>query len=63
MQTLEAYIASGLNRRATAASLAVHANTVDYRMRRVLELTGLNPTDPADLPYIGAALVALRSVG
>ncbi|MGW4480748.1 PucR family transcriptional regulator [Rhodococcus triatomae] len=61
MQTLEAYIASGLNRRATAATLAVHANTVDYRMRRVLELTGLNPTDPSDLPRIGAALVAMRS--
>ncbi|MFF0814488.1 PucR family transcriptional regulator [Rhodococcus sp. NPDC003318] len=61
MQTLEAYVAGGLNRRATAAALAVHANTVDYRMRRVLELTGLNPADPADLPRIGAALVALRA--
>ncbi|MGW0174669.1 PucR family transcriptional regulator [Rhodococcus sp. NPDC003322] len=60
MQTLEAYVAAGLNRRATAAALAVHANTVDYRMRRVFELTGLNPSDPADLPHIGAALVARR---
>lgn len=62
MQTLEAYVAGGLNRRATATALAVHANTVDYRMRRVFELTGLNPADPADLPRIGAALVALRSL-
>ncbi|MFD4292526.1 PucR family transcriptional regulator [Rhodococcus sp. NPDC058505] len=60
MQTLETYVDSGLNRRATAATLAVHANTVDYRMRRVFELTGLNPSDPADLPHIGAALVARR---
>lgn len=60
MQTLEEYVAAGLNRRATAAALAVHANTVDYRMRRVFELTGLNPADPADLPHIGAALVARR---
>lgn len=62
MQTLESYLGTGLNRRATAATLAVHANTVDYRMRRVFELTGLNPTDPADLPHLGAALVALRSL-
>ncbi|GAA4474089.1 helix-turn-helix domain-containing protein [Rhodococcus olei] len=63
MQTLEAYVAGGLSRRHTAAALAVHANTVDYRMRRVFELTGLNPADPADLPRIGAALVARRSLG
>ncbi|MFC4603267.1 PucR family transcriptional regulator [Rhodococcus kronopolitis] len=63
MQTLEAYVASGLNRRATAATLHVHANTVDYRMRRVFELTGLNPSDPADLPQVGAALVAKRALG
>ncbi|SDE11213.1 PucR C-terminal helix-turn-helix domain-containing protein [Rhodococcus tukisamuensis] len=63
MQTLEAYVASGLNRRATAATLHVHANTVDYRMRRVFELTGLNPSDPSDLPQVGAALVAKRALG
>lgn len=62
MQTLAAYVAGGLSRRDTAAALSVHANTVDYRMRRVHELTGLNPTDPADLPLIGAALVALRAL-
>ncbi|AQA23901.1 pucR C-terminal helix-turn-helix domain protein [Rhodococcus sp. MTM3W5.2] len=63
MQTLEAYVASGLNRRATASALQVHANTVDYRMRRVAELTGLNPADPADLPHVGAALAARRAIG
>ncbi len=63
MQTLEAFVAGGLSRRDTAAALSVHANTVDYRMRRVHELTGLNPVDPADLPIIGAALVARRSLG
>ncbi|MFC7450896.1 PucR family transcriptional regulator [Rhodococcus daqingensis] len=63
MQTLEAYVASGLNRRATATALQVHANTVDYRMRRVAELTGLNPADPADLPHVGAALAARRALG
>ncbi|PTR43573.1 PucR-like helix-turn-helix protein [Rhodococcus sp. OK611] len=62
MQTLEAYVASGLNRRATASALQVHANTVDYRMRRVAELTGLNPADPADLPHVGAALAARRAL-
>ncbi|TQF73693.1 PucR family transcriptional regulator [Rhodococcus spelaei] len=63
MQTLETYVANGLNRRATAAALDVHANTVDYRMRRVAELIGRTPSDPADLPHIGAALVARRALG
>ncbi|MFE3291253.1 PucR family transcriptional regulator [Rhodococcus sp. NPDC059234] len=63
MQTLQTYVATGLNRRATAAALEVHANTVDYRIRRVAELIGRNPSDPADLPHIGAALVAQRALG
>lgn len=57
-QTLESFVATGLNRRRTAAALAVHPNTVDNRLRRVAELTGLDPTAPADVPTIRAALVA-----
>lgn len=59
--TLQAFVASGLNRRRTATALAVHANTVDNRLRRVADLTGLDPTDPADVPTIRAALVARSS--
>ncbi|MFI9624155.1 PucR family transcriptional regulator [Streptomyces sp. NPDC052042] len=62
LHTLETYLELGLDRRATAAALHIHPNTVDYRMRRIDRLTGLSPSRPADLQYISAALVARRSV-
>ncbi|KAA1421664.1 PucR family transcriptional regulator [Nocardioides humilatus] len=60
-ETLQVFVATGLNRRRTAAALAVHPNTVDNRLRRVAELTGLDPTDSADVPTIRAAIVARSS--
>lgn len=38
--------------------LHLHPNTVDYRLRRIAVRTGLDPTRPADLPRITAALAA-----
>lgn len=61
MDTLRRFVASGLNRQRTAKVLAVHPNTVDNRLRRVAELTGLDPTDPVDVPTIRAAYVARSS--
>jgi hypothetical protein len=60
LTTLEEYLRSGLSRRRTAALLHVHPNTVDYRIRRITQLTGLNPARPTDLQHLGAALVARR---
>ncbi|MFD9738925.1 PucR family transcriptional regulator [Umezawaea sp. NPDC059074] len=60
LPTLELYLAENLNRRRTAARLHLHPNTVDYRLRRVTALTGLDPARPADLQHIGAALAARR---
>lgn len=62
LRTLETYLGHGLDRRAAAAALHVHPNTVDYRIRRIDRLTGLSPARPADLQYLSAALVARRSV-
>ncbi|SFX02015.1 PucR C-terminal helix-turn-helix domain-containing protein [Streptomyces atratus] len=62
LRTLETYLELGLDRRATAAALHIHPNTVDYRIRRIDRLTGLSPARPADLQHISAALVARRSV-
>jgi hypothetical protein len=56
--TLTTFVATGLNRRRTATALGVHPNTIDNRLRRVAALTDLDPTDPADVPTIRAALVA-----
>ncbi|MFG1946689.1 PucR family transcriptional regulator [Nonomuraea sp. NPDC048826] len=62
MRTLKAYLETGLDRRRTAERLHVHPNTVDYRLRRAVALTGLDPMDPAQLQRIGAALAARRTM-
>lgn len=41
--TLDAYYRHDMHRGATAAALNVHARTLDYRLRRVRELTGIDP--------------------
>ncbi|WP_433171293.1 PucR family transcriptional regulator [Actinoallomurus sp. CA-150999] len=58
LRTLETYLGHGLDRRATAAALHVHPNTVDYRVRRIDELTGLSPARHMDVPHLSAALIA-----
>jgi len=58
LETLSAYLNHRLDRRATAAALHIHPNTVDYRLRRIAALTGRTPTAPADHPLLQAALTA-----
>ena len=58
--TLEVYLAHDLDRRRTAAALHVHPNTLDYRLRRIVELTGLDPATTRGLQLLGAALAARR---
>lgn len=58
LETLRTHLGTGLNRRRTAHRLHVHPNTVDYRMRKIAELTGLNPADPTDATHLRAALIA-----
>ncbi|WP_052709456.1 helix-turn-helix domain-containing protein [Streptomyces sp. NRRL S-495] len=58
LTTLRVHLAGGLSRRHTAQVLHLHPNTVDYRLRRIAVRTGLDPTRPADLPRITAALAA-----
>ncbi|MFC8791590.1 PucR family transcriptional regulator [Streptomyces cinereoruber] len=54
--TLTAFLRHGLDRRATAEALNVHPNTVLYRLRKIVGLTGLDAANPADLPTLHAAL-------
>ncbi|MFD0556194.1 PucR-like helix-turn-helix protein [Stackebrandtia endophytica] len=61
LHTLQVYLANSLDRRRTAALLHVHPNTVDYRLRRAVQLTGLDPLDPSHLQRIGAAITARRT--
>ncbi|MCK2244814.1 MULTISPECIES: helix-turn-helix domain-containing protein [unclassified Crossiella] len=57
VQTLEVFLRAG-GRRAAASELHVHPNTVDYRLRRIAELTGLDATSTKDVGLLKAALAA-----
>jgi DNA-binding PucR family transcriptional regulator len=63
IETLRVYLESSQNRRDAAKALFIHPNTLDYRLRRIRELTGLSPTVPHDIQTLGAAIVAWRLVG
>jgi DNA-binding PucR family transcriptional regulator len=58
--TLDTYLAENLDRRRTAAALHVHPNTLDYRLKRIVELTRLEPTTTAGLQLLAAAATARR---
>ena len=56
LTTLEAFLAAALDRRATADALHVHPNTLDYRLRRIEELTGLLFADPDAVMLLALAI-------
>ncbi|MDT7570620.1 MAG: hypothetical protein QOE05_794 [Actinomycetota bacterium] len=58
--TLDTYLAENLDRRRTAAALHVHPNTLDYRLKRIVGLTGLEPASTAGLQLLAAASMARR---
>jgi hypothetical protein len=60
-ETLEAYLEHGLDRQRTARSLHLHPNTVDYRIRKIGVLTGLDATRAGDVVRVRAALAAWRA--
>ncbi|URM89257.1 helix-turn-helix domain-containing protein [Streptomyces sp. MRC013] len=57
LATLTEYLAHGQSRKRAAAALHVHPNTVDYRLRRVAELTELDLHSAADVVRLTAALI------
>jgi sugar diacid utilization regulator len=61
--TLDTYLAENLDRRRTAAALHVHPNTLDYRLKRIVELTRLEPTTTVGLQLLAAAATARRLGG
>lgn len=54
--TLRAFLAAKTDRRSAATALHIHTNTLDYRLRRVQELTGLRLSDPHDMALVVLAL-------
>lgn len=57
--TLRAHLATGQSRPRTAAAVTVHPNTVDYRLRRIHALVGLDPSSADDLALLRAGLLQL----
>jgi sugar diacid utilization regulator len=62
VHTLECYFERDLDRRSTATALHVHPNTLDYRLRRISQLTGLDPGKPSGQQLLAAALTARRLI-
>ena len=60
IDTLAAYLETGSSVEAAARVLFVHPNTVRYRLKRVVELSGLSPTDPRDAYTLRLALTLGR---
>ncbi len=60
LTTLSTFLDGGGALESCARALFVHANTVRYRLRRVSELTGLQPADPPDALVLRIAVLAAR---
>lgn len=60
VETLSAYLSLGHSLEATARELFVHANTVRYRLRRVMDVTGWDPLLPREAFVLQVALLVGR---
>lgn len=63
VHTARVHLDGGLDKRATAAALHLHPNTVAQRIRRLEELTGLTLSRPRDLLQLSSALTVARVAG
>ncbi|MBP5942563.1 PucR family transcriptional regulator [Streptomyces acidiscabies] len=57
-ETLTAFIDSDYSRNKAARSLFVHRSTLDYRLRRIGEVTGCDPTSGRGAQTLTAAMIA-----
>lgn len=62
LATLEAYLAQECNMNATARAIFAHRHTVAYRLERIQQLTGLDPTASEDRERLSLGLKAYRIV-
>ena len=60
LATLEAYLANDCNMNATARAIFAHRHTVAYRLDRVRELSGLDPSSGDDRERLGLGIKAYR---
>ncbi|WP_405177380.1 helix-turn-helix domain-containing protein [Nocardia sp. NBC_01377] len=60
LEALEAHIRHGSDRKTASARLHIHPNTFSYRLRRVAELTGIDPNEPDNSRLLAASLTIHR---
>jgi sugar diacid utilization regulator len=60
--TLQTYLANNCNMNATAAAVFAHRHTIAYRLERIKELTGLDPSDSEDRERLGLGLKAFQMI-
>jgi DNA-binding PucR family transcriptional regulator len=58
LETLKALITADGNRARAASELIIHRSTIDYRLRRIEELTGHSPTSVSGMRTLCTALAA-----
>lgn len=56
VRTLDAYFRNDMRRADTAADLNVHPRTLDYRLRRVRDLTGIDPSTALGVRALSVAV-------
>ncbi|RFS85119.1 hypothetical protein D0T12_15345 [Actinomadura spongiicola] len=61
--TLDAYYRHDKNRGAAASDLYVHPRTLDYRLRRARELTGIDPTTTHGVRTLSATVTRILADG
>lgn len=60
LEALHAHIRFGWDRKRAAAAVHLHPNSFSYRLRRVADLTGFDPSDPYDSRMLAAALTVYQ---
>ena len=63
MDALTAHIRHGADRKSAACRLHIHPNTFTYRLRRIAELTGIDPTQPDGSRLLAAAITVRQVIG
>lgn len=63
LTTLDAYFATGCVMTETARRLHLSVRAVTYRLERIAQLTGYDPTDPAQRFTVHAAVLGARLLG
>ncbi|MGC9669475.1 PucR family transcriptional regulator [Planosporangium sp. 12N6] len=61
--TLHAFYCHDMDRTATAAALRIHPRTLDYRLQRVREITGVDPRSTSGVRVLSTAVARLLAGG